>query len=117
MSKNEHKVMLVTGASSGMGKSIANYYYKLGFRVYGTSRKLPAPDSRITDQSSGGFLEMIQLDVCSDESVKNAVDYVSEKEGHIDIFINCAVSVLQELLKKPLLMKPIHNLIQIPLEP
>jgi short-subunit dehydrogenase len=33
---------------------------------------------------------MIQLDVCSDESAKAAVDLVREKEGRIDILINCA---------------------------
>jgi short-subunit dehydrogenase len=90
MNNNSTKVMFITGASSGMGKAVAYHYYKLGYRVYGTSRKPQDPEAVIKDESSGGFLKMIQLDVCSDESVKNAVDYILSKEGKIDIFINCA---------------------------
>lgn len=82
-------VVIVTGASSGIGKATAGYLMKNGFKVYGTSRQ-PEGAVRIDDKKSGGFLEMIKLDVCSDQSVNNAIDYVYQKEGAINILINCA---------------------------
>lgn len=82
-------VVIVTGASSGIGKATAEYLVKKGFKVYGTSRH-PYKAERIIDRESGGFFEMIQLDVCSDESVHNAIDYVYKKESAINILINCA---------------------------
>lgn len=93
-----NKVVLITGASSGIGKTIAHELMLRGSRVYGTSRRAVTgstrifPDSCSNDSSTSntGFIEMIQLDVRSEESVKNAVDYVIEKEGRIDILINNA---------------------------
>lgn len=85
-------VVLVAGASSGMGKAIAEALSGEGYKVYGTSRKAPEEvidNVPITAQTEG-FIKMLQLDVCSDESVKAAVDFVKEKEGRIDILINCA---------------------------
>lgn len=85
-------VVLITGASSGIGKATAEYLKSKGFYVYGTSRK-PAPameEKSILGDENSGFLKMLQLDVCSEESVKKAVNYVIEKEGHIDILINNA---------------------------
>jgi len=94
------KVVLITGASSGIGKAIAYELMLMGNRVYGTSRKVVTgstriyPDSVSKDQKvveeGMGFIEMVQLDVRSEESIKNAVEYVVKKEGHIDILINNA---------------------------
>lgn len=84
-------VVLITGASSGIGKATAEYLASKGFKVYGTSRRVL--EEVAIDLSSGdtkGFFHMIQLDVCSEDSVKKAVNYVVSKEGHIDILINNA---------------------------
>jgi short-subunit dehydrogenase len=86
-------VVLVTGASSGIGKVIAEALVKEGYRVYGTSRKANDINKDKPLSESGerdGFLEMIQLDVCSEESAKNAMEHVATKEGRIDILINNA---------------------------
>lgn len=106
MSKHYGNIVLVTGASSGIGKAIAEFLAQKGYRVYGTSRKanvidsLPesSPNSHIEDRSdnqvatnsAGGFLKMLQLDVCNEESVKAAVDRVLEAEGELGIVINNA---------------------------
>ncbi len=82
-------VVLVTGASSGIGKAIAERLARLGYRVYGTSRKQkPLDDKSLEKQYGPGFFKLIQLDVCNEESVKNAVEYVLEKEGTIDVLVN-----------------------------
>jgi short-subunit dehydrogenase len=90
MSKIYGNVVLVAGASSGMGKAIAEALSEDGYKVYGTSRKAPTEGADDVKTQAGGFIKMIQLDVCSDESAKAAVDLVREKEGRIDILINCA---------------------------
>ena len=78
-------VVLITGASSGIGKAIAEFLAKEGFKVYGTTRKLEGLKGKPAEG-----IEMVQLDVCSDESIKQAVDYIIKKEGRIDILINNA---------------------------
>lgn len=83
------KVVLVTGASSGIGKSVAELLAAKGCRVYGTSRKQYSQDVILTGTGSG-FLKMLQLDVCSGESVQEAVDAVMAIEGRIDVLVNNA---------------------------
>lgn len=92
MKKLYGDVVLIAGASSGMGKAIAEALAEEGYKVYGTSRKLEegAMSELPVPNTAGGFVRMIKLDVCSDESVKAAVDLVKEKEGRIGILINCA---------------------------
>ena len=81
-------VVLITGASSGIGKATATILMNEGFRVYGTSRNA----KNILEQKTNntGFLEMISLDVTKDESINTAINYILEKEGKIDILINNA---------------------------
>ncbi|MCP9201063.1 SDR family oxidoreductase [Gramella sp. GC03-9] len=79
--ESSQKVVLITGASSGIGKSVANFLSKKDFKVYGTSRKAA--------NTSENF-EFIQLDVTNEESIKHAVDHILKIEGKIDILINNA---------------------------
>ncbi len=104
LNKYYGNVVLVTGASSGIGKSIAEYLSRKGYRVYGTSRRLrltAGADCSAVAQTassvngfgavaSGGFIKMLQLDVCSEEAVKAAVEQVLEAEGELGIVINNA---------------------------
>lgn len=89
MDIHNSKVVLITGASSGIGQAIALTLMDKGYKVYGTSRS--ASDESIVKAKEGtGFLKMISLDVCSEESIKNAVDYILKREITIDILINNA---------------------------
>ncbi len=74
-------VVLVTGASKGIGRATANLLSENGYTVYGTSR---APSEEKTSYHP------IALDVTDTDSVKQAVQYVMEKEGRIDVLINSA---------------------------
>jgi short-subunit dehydrogenase len=84
-----NQVVLITGASSGIGQAAALFLAQQGAKVYGTSRH---PSSCVTDDNTqnAGALRMIVLDVCSDESVAQAVDEVMKAEGRIDVLINNA---------------------------
>lgn len=76
------KVVLVTGASSGIGLSTASLLAAKGFKVYGTSR-------RPSKEASKDF-SMIALDVTLQESIGQCIDEIVKKEGRIDILINNA---------------------------
>ncbi len=81
--QSSSKTVLITGASSGIGKCTAAYLAAKGFRVYGTSRR---PES--CPEIKNGF--MIPMDVRDTASVKKAIAHIVEKEGHIDILVNNA---------------------------
>ena len=75
------RVALVTGASSGIGRAIAQQLAADGFQVFGTSRKAHAPQDGI---------EMMALDVGSDDSVQACVRQLLERTGRIDVLVNNA---------------------------
>lgn len=79
----ENKVVLITGGSSGIGKSIGTFLSAKGCKVYGTARN---------PQNYPDFdaFELIQLDVKDIESVKSAVKQVISKAGRLDVLINNA---------------------------
>ena len=76
------RVVLITGGSSGIGKSVGEFLNQKGFIVYGTSRN----PEKIIDHS----FKLIALDVIETESITKAIDTVIRKEGRIDVLINNA---------------------------
>ncbi len=77
------KVVLITGATSGMGELTAELLSQNGYTVYAGSRDENA-------KPSDGPLKNIYLDVTKTESIKNAVDTIIENEGKIDVLVNNA---------------------------
>lgn len=75
------KVILITGASSGIGAITAEFLAGKGFKVYGTSRQ-PKGEPK-------GF-DLIQLDVLDKSSIERAVNSIIQKEGRLDVLINNA---------------------------
>jgi len=84
---SEKKVVLITGASSGIGRSIARLLAQEGFIVFGTSRN----PERVEPLPG---VEMLPLDVCLDESVRSCVDAVLARLGRLDVLINNAGYIL-----------------------
>ena len=76
-------VALVTGASSGIGKSAATALVDAGFEVVGTGRNTAG----IAPLDGVRFLD---LDITSDESVSTAVGRVIERFGRLDVLVNNA---------------------------
>ncbi|GAA3520424.1 SDR family oxidoreductase [Aquimarina addita] len=77
------KVVLITGGSSGIGKSIGLFLSKRGFIVYGTSRN----PSRFVDFKD---FTLLQLDVADKSSIQSAVACIEKKHGKLDVLINNA---------------------------
>lgn len=79
----QQKVVLITGGSSGIGKSIGLYLQSKNFKVYGTTRDLAKyPYFEI--------FELLELEVTNPLSVRLAVQQVIDKEGRLDVLINNA---------------------------
>lgn len=79
------KVILITGASSGMGKSTAHILHQQGYKVYGAARRT----DKMKDLEEKG-IEILHLDLTNDDSIVQAVDAILKKEGRIDVLINNA---------------------------
>ncbi len=76
------RVVLITGASSGIGEACARHLAERGYRVFGTSRRgAEAPRDGI---------EMVAMDVDDDASVETAVAAVLQRAGRIDAVVNNA---------------------------
>ena len=85
----DQKVAVVTGTSSGIGLETAIHLAKNGFKTYATMRNLGKSDT-LKSQSENLPIEILQLDVTDDTSVKNAINTIVEKEGRIDVLVNNA---------------------------
>ena len=79
------KVILITGASSGMGKEAAKALIQQGHIVYAVARRI---DQMQDLEKMGGY--PIQMDVTVESDLQNVVDTIIKKEGKIDVLWNNA---------------------------
>lgn len=77
------KVILVTGASSGIGLAIGRVLASKGHRVFGTSRRSPSEFSELP-------FEMLRCDVRDEASVRQAIQEILARSGRLDVVINNA---------------------------
>ena len=80
---NDKKVFLVSGASRGIGRALAEEIADRGHVVYGSSRSWSAAKSPLT-------FHPITMDVRDDESVRAAVQVVLDAEQRLDVLVNNA---------------------------
>ena len=85
------KVAVVTGSSSGIGLETALVLAENGFKTYATMRNV-SKASNILDRAQRKNLpiEVLELDVNSDKSVRQAVEKIVKAEGRIDVLVNNA---------------------------
>lgn len=76
------KIILITGASSGIGKAIGEFLHLKGYTVYGTSR---TPEKYLDS-----VFPLIALEVRDVTSIRNAVAQVIERSGRLDVIVNNA---------------------------
>ncbi len=81
----EKKVVLITGASSGIGLDTARLLAQNGFTVYGAARRTEP----LRELQPLG-VKSLRMDVTDDESIRNALNTLIAAEGRIDILINNA---------------------------
>ena len=87
----ERKVALVTGSSSGIGFETALILARTGIHTYATMRNLEKSKNIIEISNTENLpLQVIQLDVNNDTSVKYAIDRIISEKKRIDVLVNNA---------------------------
>ena len=81
----EHKVVFITGCSSGIGKALSCEFHNRGYRVIATARNL---DSLIDLRKMG--IITYPLDVTKFDQMKQIVSDVIRQEKRIDVLVNNA---------------------------
>lgn len=81
----DRKIILVTGASSGMGKETARELAGMGHKVYGAARRV----EKMEDLKQLGVTPLA-LDVTKEEQCRAVVDQIMSNEGRIDVLVNSA---------------------------
>ncbi len=94
------KVCLITGTSRGIGQKIAERFAEEGGIVYANARKngcLEEWSSQVNERVAG-IVEPIYFDVANTAEVKNAVMRLKKEQGRVDVLVNNAGMVTNELL-------------------
>ena len=114
------KVAVVTGASRGIGKGIALVLAEQGATVYVTGRTVtpgsyPLPgtvgETAAECTARGGKGVAVAVDHGKDEQVAALFEQVKRDEGRLDILVNNAFSLPEDLTEaKPFWEKPLSNL-------
>ena len=76
------KVIVITGASSGMGKEAAKLLINQGHSVYALARRMEEMQDL---QQLGGH--PMQLDITHEDNVRQVVETIVQREGKIDVLI------------------------------
>jgi NAD(P)-dependent dehydrogenase (short-subunit alcohol dehydrogenase family) len=82
---NQMKIVLVTGASRGIGLATVNALANRGYKVYGTIRNAESMPCLINEN-----VQFDVLDVTNSENIQSVINKIIEKEGRIDVLINNA---------------------------
>ncbi len=91
MSEWSNRIVLITGASSGLGLELSREFARRGARLILAARnldKLNAAASQLSIPAEN--LLTVSCDVTQDADVQNLFDQVREKFGRLDTLVNCA---------------------------
>ncbi|MDQ0189740.1 SDR family oxidoreductase [Alicyclobacillus cycloheptanicus] len=85
------KVVVVTGASSGIGESTARVLAKAGAKVVLSARRTERLEQTVSEiRAAGGEAVYRTSDVTSKEQMKSLADFAVEQYGRLDVWVNNA---------------------------
>lgn len=110
------KVVLITGASMGIGKAIAKLMAESGFRVIANYNKSEnaAKELQRSLCSEGYNIDIYKADVSKREQVKEMVKFIINKYGKIDVLVNNA-GIDQEKMFQDISDEDWNNIIDVDL--
>src|SRR6185312_6905227 len=95
MADNEREVVVVTGASGGVGRAVAHAFAKRGARIGLLARGEEGLDgARREVESFGGQALVLPTDVADPEQVEAAAEAVERDLGPIDVWVNDAMATV-----------------------
>lgn len=107
------KVILITGASTGIGFETALLLAKEGHRVYASMRNLEVGNLLLQEAEKRNVnVNILQLDVQDELSISNCIRQILEKESTIDILINNAGSGFIRTMEQAT-MEEIHQVMDV----
>lgn len=83
-------VLLVTGASAGIGDGIARRFARGGYRIVAVARRKDRLESLARDLSGETAVEVLAIDVTAEDAAQRAVDLAMTSFGRLDCLINNA---------------------------
>jgi len=81
----KNQVVLITGASSGIGKETARLLSQRGYKVYGAARRT----DKMKELEQFG-VKLLEMDVTDDDSMTAGITSIIKNEGRIDVLVNNA---------------------------
>lgn len=101
MSRPSRPWVAITGSSSGIGRSAANYLAARGFGVVVASEQIEA-NREVRDEilSGGGRAEVVDLNLLNPEDVESFTRRVQEKVGFCEVLVNNAGVGLHKTLEE-----------------
>lgn len=110
-----NKVVLITGASRGIGKSIAEGFCKSGATVFVTAKTNMERLDNLTKNYRMAKVYPYRLDLDNPDEIKPLFDFISSKEGRLDIMI-CNAGITIDKLILRLTKDEIEKVIKVNLE-
>ncbi|MFC1943699.1 SDR family NAD(P)-dependent oxidoreductase [Chloroflexota bacterium] len=106
-----NRVVIVTGASGGLGSAVAKRFGTAGDRVVVSDEKGSQDAENVAKEinSSAGEAFVYQADVCDYMQVKKMADHTVAKWGRIDIIVNCAGGSVNIMKGKPWVVAEMEN--------
>jgi NADP-dependent 3-hydroxy acid dehydrogenase YdfG len=91
MHNTQEKVIVITGASSGIGEATARLLAGNGARVVLGARRTDRLEALATEiRAAGGVADVLPLDVTRMDSMQSFIDFAVELHGRVDVLINNA---------------------------
>ncbi|MCF0049820.1 SDR family oxidoreductase [Dyadobacter sp. LJ53] len=86
----KNKTIIVTGGGTGLGKSMASYFLKLGANIVICSRRLEVLEktAKELEETVGGSVLAIECDVRKPEQIENVIAKAIEKFGNVNGLVN-----------------------------